>query len=145
LQFWSLSVSALKSAFAALIALVMPASALAEDEAQLAAVLSYADWCASCRVVDAKMEAVRAQRAFDGVRFLTVDYTHRNTRSYFAQADAAGVGAAMRAHFQTRIRTGMVLLIDVENGAVIGEIRRDATLDEITYELWRAAAEAGSS
>ncbi len=136
---------ALKSAFAALIVLVAPAAAAGEDEARLAVVLSYADWCASCRVMDRKVAEIRSRRSFEGVRFMTLDYTNRDRETYFAQADAVDLGGAVRAHFGPRVRTGMLLLIDLDEGDVVGEIRRDATPADITYEIWRAEAQARAS
>jgi len=140
---WSLPVTALmKSVLAALVVLLWPTACFAEDEARLAAVLSYADWCASCRVLDPKIEEARAETRFEGVRFVTLDYTDRQPDAYFDQADAAEVGAAVRVHFSDRIRTGMLLLIDLDDGQVVGEVRRDASVQDLTYQIWRAAAQA---
>ena len=130
-------------------ALAAPA-ALAEDgayaaeagDARLAAVLSYADWCGSCRVLDPKINAVREASGFDGVAFVRLDYTQRSDDAYFAAADAAGVGEAVRAKFNAGIKTGMVLLIDIDDAEIVGEIRRDDSEEAITDAIEAAAAEA---
>ncbi len=132
----------IKSVFLAVILSVLPASAFAEDEARLAAVLSYADWCASCQVLDPKLEEVRAAGPIEGVRFVRLDYTDRTSANYFAQADEAGVGSAVRGHFQRGVRTGMLLLIDLDDGEVVGDVRRTATVEEIQAALRSAAADA---
>ena len=120
----------------------LPASALAEDDARLAAVLSYADWCASCQVLDPKLEEVRANAPIEGVRYVTLDYTDRVAEDYFAQADDAGVGDVVRAHFANGVRTGMLLLIDIDDGQIVGQVRRGDTVSDITAALRAAAAGA---
>ena len=132
----------IKSVILAFCLSLLPASALAEEEARLAAVLSYADWCASCQVLDPKLDDVRAAGPIDGVRFVRLDYTDRVADAYFAQADAAGVGDVIRAHFEGGVRTGMLLLIDLDDGEVVGDVRRAATVSEIETALRSAAADA---
>ena len=132
----------IKSVLLAIALSLLPASAPAEDENRLAAVLSYADWCASCQVLDPKLDEVRASGPVEGVRFVTLDYTDRSAGDYFAQADATGVGPVVRAHFEGGVRTGMLLLIDLDDGEIVGDIRRDADVEEIETALRSAAADA---
>ena len=132
----------IKSVVFAFILSLLPASALAEDEARIAAVLSYADWCASCQVLDPKLEEARASGPIEGVRFVTLDYTDRVADNYFAQADEAGVGPVVRDHFRGGVRTGMLLLIDLNDGEVVGDLRRSATVEDIKTTLRSAAADA---
>ncbi|MEM8937221.1 MAG: thioredoxin family protein, partial [Pseudomonadota bacterium] len=47
------------------------------ENARVLAVLSYADWCGNCKVLDPKIKAAQAANAFDGVEFVTLDYTAR--------------------------------------------------------------------
>ncbi len=130
-----------KLALVALAFIAAPVTASAQDDARLAAVLSYADWCASCRVLEPKVEEARAETSFEGVEFMRLDYTARDDDAYFAQANNSVIETAVRNHFGSRVRTGMLLLIDLDDGAVVGEVRRDATVQDITYQIWSAAAD----
>ncbi|MEO1040387.1 MAG: thioredoxin family protein [Pseudomonadota bacterium] len=139
------------SAIALTAASLVAPSAFAEDaayaqaeasETRLAVVLSYADWCGSCRVIDPKLEAIRTDNAFDGVQFVRLDYTERSDEAYFAAADAAGVGEAVRAKFDDQIKTGLVLLIDLDDASITSELRRDHTEAQMIEAIESAAAEA---
>ncbi len=129
-------------ALTALTLLATSTVASAQEEPRLAAVISYADWCASCRVLEPKVDEARAGARFEGVEFIRLDYTARDAGSYFAQANNTAIADAIRNHFNNRVRTGMLLLVDIDDGTVVGEIRRDASVQDITYQIWSAAADA---
>lgn len=121
---------------------ITPAAKLAPaEEARLVAVLSYADWCGSCRVLDPKLAGLRADPP-EGVHIVTLDYTARDADAFFAAADAAGVGETVRARFEGGVKTGMLLLIDRDDATVIGEIKKDMTEAEIVDTVTTAAAAA---
>mgnify|MGYP001804831829 CR=1 FL=1 len=42
------------------------------EDTKLLAVMSYADWCGSCKALDPKVKAVQASNTFDGVAFKRV-------------------------------------------------------------------------
>lgn len=122
------------------------ASAIPMDDAKVVAVLSYADWCGSCKALDPKIEAVRAAQIFDGVVFARIDYTDRDADAFFASADALGAKSAFEGEFATdtgdsfKIKTGKLYLISTETGNIIARV--DKTMDEaaITAAITDAAA-----
>ena len=69
---------------------VKAVTAPAEDT-QVLAVLSYASWCGSCKVLDPKIETVRAANDFEGVEFFALDYSARDEAAYFADAETLGI------------------------------------------------------
>ncbi len=110
------------------------------EETKIAAVLSYADWCTSCKILDPKLKAVQAGAPIDGVGYLTIDYTERDQDAFFATADAAGVGGAVRAFYADEIKTGILLLVDMSTGDVVADIRKSMSEEEIRTSLETAAA-----
>nr|WP_070958890.1 thioredoxin family protein [Hyphomonas sp. Mor2] len=98
------------------------------EDARVLAVLSYADWCGSCKALDPKVQAVQAANTFEGVEFATIDYTSRNADAFFADAETLGVGDTMRSTFGDKIKTGRLYLINLDSGEVISTI--DKSMDE---------------
>lgn len=98
------------------------------EDTKILAVLSYADWCGSCKALDPKVKAVQAANSFSGVEFATIDYTSRDVDAFFADAETLGVAEAMRATFPEKIKTGRLYLVDLDTGAVVSSI--DKSMDE---------------
>lgn len=98
------------------------------EDTKVLAVLSYADWCGSCKALDPKIKAVQAANPFDGVEFATIDYTSRSADAFFADAETLGVGETMRATFGDSIKTGRLYLVDLDTGDVISTV--DKSMDE---------------
>ena len=115
---------------------------VAAEDSRLVAVLSYADWCGSCKILEPKVEAVQASGAVEGVSFLTLDYTDRDVEAIFAAADAAGVGEAVRAQFAQSVKTGIMLLVDRDDKKVVSVVKKEMTNDEIAAAIQAAAAAA---
>ena len=115
---------------------------VATEDSRLVAVLSYADWCSSCKILEPKVETVQASGAVEGVSFLTLDYTDRDVEAIFAAADAAGVGEAVRAHFAQSVTTGIMLLVDRDDKKVVSVVKKEMTNDEIAAAIQAAAAAA---
>lgn len=99
-------------------------------ETKTKAVLVYADWCSSCKILDPKIKAVQAMGPIPGVEFVTLDYTDKNADNFYAQAAAAGVEAAVRAELDGAIKTGWLLLVDVDDARVLSKVTKadDAAL-----------------
>ena len=116
-------------------------SALAE-ETRLAAVLVYADWCGSCKVLDPKLEAAKAEGPIDGIEYIVLDYTARDDTAFFANADALGIGAPIRAKLDGSIKTGILLLVDVDDSKIVGDLRKELSTTDIRNALVEAAASA---
>lgn len=110
------------------------------EDTKVLAVLSYADWCGSCKALDPKVKAVQAANSFDGVEFATIDYTSRDADAFFADAETLGVAGAMRATFPDKVKTGRMYLVNMDTGEVISTV--DKSMDEaaITAAITEAAS-----
>ena len=98
------------------------------EDVRVLAVLSYADWCGSCKALDPKVKAVQAANTFDGVEFAKIDYTSRDADAFFADAETLGIGETMREEFGDKIKTGRLYLVDLDTGNVISTV--DKSMDE---------------
>ena len=116
-------------------------SQAAVEEARLVAALSYADWCGSCQTLDPKIQEARAGGDL-GAAFVTLDYTARDKDAFFAAADAAGVGDAVRGKYAEAIKTGQLLLIDVDDAKIVSVVTKDMSVEEIAAAVKDAAAGA---
>lgn len=113
-----------------------------EADTRLAAVLIYADWCSSCKVLDPKIQEAKAQGHIDGVQFVQLDYTRRDAEAMFAQADALGVGDAVRAQLSAEVKTGILLLVDIDDKTVVDDLRKELSADDIRARIQSAASAA---
>ena len=100
-------------------------------DVQLAAVLLYADWCGSCHILDPKVKAVRENEIFDNTKFVILDFTKRDAESFFAQADAAEIGAPVRAYLGDTVKTGLLLLVDLDEGKVVQTLTKELSEADI--------------
>lgn len=98
------------------------------EDTRIIAVLSYADWCGSCKALDPKVKAAQATNTFDGVEFFTLDFTDRDETTFFQGAATLGVEDTLRATFPKTIKTGKLYLIDRESGDIVATI--DKSMDE---------------
>lgn len=142
--------NSLLAAVAVLLASIVPLSACADPDrsageasrpvaaSQVAAIRVYADWCPNCRALDPKLEAVAVSQDWGGVSFVRIDYTNRDKEAVFAEADRLGVGEAVRTQFASGIKTGLLLLVDVESQTVVDLITHKETEAEIVDRI-RAA------
>ncbi len=111
-------------------------------DARLAAVLVYADWCSSCKIIDPKIQAAKEQGPINGVSFVTLDYTKRDVDGFFTQADTLGVGEAIRGQLNGDVTTGILLLVDLDDKKVVADLRKELSAEEIRAAIERAAANA---
>lgn len=95
------------------------------------AVLIYADWCGSCKVLDPKVKKVQSMGTLPGVEFVTLDYTAKDADEFYAQADAAGVGSAVKTYLDGTIKTGQLLLVDLDDQKVVGKVTKTLEPAEI--------------
>jgi len=102
------------------------------------AVLIYADWCSSCKVLDPKLKEVKALGPMPGLEYVTLDYTNKDTSDFYAQADAAGVGEAVRLYLDGTISTGVLLLVDVDDKKVVKKVTKTFETKEIAKAMKEA-------
>lgn len=114
--------------------------AAASMDAKTKAVLVYADWCGSCKVLDPKIKAAQAMGPISGLEFVTLDYTNKDANAFYAQAEAAGVGPAITAHLGGTVKTGQLLLVDIDDQIVRGTVTKTLEPNEIVLALRDALA-----
>jgi thiol-disulfide isomerase/thioredoxin len=105
------------------------------EDTQILAVLSYASWCGSCKVLDPKVETVRAANDFEGVEFFALDYSAKDEAAYFADAETLGIAETMREVFPERIKTGQLYLIDRSSRDVISTVTKSMSEAEIVAAI----------
>ncbi|WP_162143791.1 TlpA family protein disulfide reductase [Hellea balneolensis] len=99
------------------------------------AVLVYADWCGSCKVLDPKIQKVQEMGPMPGLEFVTLDYTAKDAEAFYAQAEAAGVSEAVKAYLDGTIKTGQLLLVDLDDQKVVGRVTKTLEPAEIVTAL----------
>jgi len=113
--------------------------AVADSEAirnaKMKAVLVYADWCSSCKVLDPAIMKARDLSPMPGVEFVVLDYTEKNETDFYAQAEAAGIEPAIRTYLDGTVKTGLLLLVDVDDGKVIQKITKADTAPAILSKI----------
>lgn len=108
--------------------------------AKTKAVLIYAKWCGSCKILDPKIKDVQSQVSIPSLEFVTLDYTDKDPYAFYAQAEAAGVGEAVRNYFDGTIKTGQLLLIDVDDKTVLSKVTKTSNPAEILASIKEAVA-----
>ena len=109
------------------------------EDTRVVAAMSHADWCGSCKALDPKIEAVRADNSFDGVQFLALDYTERDADAFYAMAAEAGIEQTIRTRFQDGVKTGFVMLIDLDTGEILAELNKDMNEADMAAVIKMAA------
>lgn len=112
------------------------------SDTRLAAVLVYAKWCGSCKILDPKLQTAKAEGPIDGLQYFVLDYTDRDEEAFFASADTLGIGAPIRAELGDSVTTGILLLIDIDDGKIVGDLRKKLSPTEIRSAMVEAAASA---
>ena len=115
-------------------------SKAAIEDARVAAVLLRADWCSSCKIMEPKLDVVKAQGPIDGLAYVTLDYTDRDKTALYVSADDLGVGAAIYSYLEGDVTTGIVLLVDLATNEVVGDLRKSLTEVELRTAMATAAA-----
>lgn len=109
-------------------------------ETKTKAVLLYADWCGSCKVLDPAIKEAQALDPLPGVEFVVLNYTDKDKTNFYAQAQAAGVETAVRTYLDGKVKTGLLLLVDVDDKKVIDGITKKDTASVILAKIKSAVA-----
>ena len=113
------------------------------EEAKVIAVLSYAQWCASCKILTPKINKLRADYEAKGMVFVSLDFTDKDISAFYAEAAKDGVEAPVRNYFNGGIITGRLMLLSPEGEMLTRPVNMNHTPDEIRARFDKALAKAG--
>lgn len=112
------------------------------ESARIAAVLIKADWCSSCKIIEPKLAAAKAQGDIAGLEHLAIDYTDRNKETFYANAAKLGVAEPINSYLEGDVKTGIILLIDTDTNEVVADLRKELSEEELRMKMLEAAARA---
>ncbi len=118
-----------------------PKAESAKRTATVRALIFHADWCASCKALAPKLEAVKKEYGNRPIEFITLDLTNGETTAVAA--------ATMDAHELTEIfeqnqgKTGYVALVDGK-GKILAKLQADHTAAEMRTALNQSLAAAAA-
>ena len=75
-----------------------------------------------------------------GLDFVTLDYSDKNSDSFYAQAEAAGVGDAIKTYLAGTIKTGQLLLVDMDDQKVLSKVTKTFEASDIETAMKEAVA-----
>ncbi len=96
------------------------------------ALVFYADWCPSCKVLGPKVEQVRPEFKDKAILWVTIDQSDKQSKQ--AEYLAAALGAA-DLWKDNGGKTGFVLLIDAKTRSVVGKLMYDQEPEQIRQTL----------
>lgn len=115
----------------------------AKMDTKVVAVMTYADWCGSCKILDPKITAMQAAMEKQGVKFVKLDYTDKDADRFYAQAKAAGVESAMRTALDGNIKTGRLYLVPTGSDSAVAMVDKTTTPAQIKDKMMMALKAAG--
>lgn len=110
-----------------------------EGSPALYVVKVHADWCGSCKALAPVLEEVRETLASKPVLFLELDVTDE---ARTAQARLLSVALGIEDHLKANNKTGLVLLINPEDKALIETLTRENSAAEMVGKIEGYLAEA---
>ncbi len=109
-------------------------------ETKTKAVLIYADWCGSCKTLDPKINEVKSKETIPGLEYVTLDFTDKKAENFYKQAEAAGVREAVETYLAGKIKTGQLVLVDMDDQKVLGKVTKTFEHSEIITALTEAVS-----
>jgi len=114
--------------------IAMAEEAPQSEKPEQMAVLFYADWCGSCKVLDPRIEEVRSELGEDTkTLFVTFDLTDPATRAQTAMlAESLGLGSVYEEY---GAKTGFLLVIDANDKKVLQKLTKADEVETIRTHL----------
>lgn len=110
-----------------------------EGSPALYVVKVHADWCGSCKALAPVLEEVRETLAAESVLFLELDVTDE---ARTAQARLLASALGIEDHLKANNKTGLVLLIDPSDKALLETLTRKNSAEEMVGKIEGHIAEA---
>ncbi|MDJ0917996.1 MAG: thioredoxin domain-containing protein [Woeseiaceae bacterium] len=131
----------------ALILTALPIAAISKeaDKPEVLAVLFYADWCGSCKILDPEVTKARSEADLDRqpVVFVRLDLTDETTR-YQAGLLASSLGLE-EVYADYGSGTGFMLLVDADSKAVLATLRKSMDAAVIADQILGSIKAASSA
>ncbi|MDJ0761245.1 MAG: thioredoxin domain-containing protein [Woeseiaceae bacterium] len=118
-----------------LAALSSAAMAKESDKPELLAVMFYADWCGSCKILDPEVTKARSDADLDNqpVVFVRLDLTDATTR-YQSGLLASSLGLE-EVFADYGSATGFMLLVDADSKAVLATLKKSMDAAAIADQI----------
>jgi thiol-disulfide isomerase/thioredoxin len=112
------------------------ATAAEPVEPKVVGLMFFADTCASCKVLDPKIQAVKGEFVEQPILFATFDHSNAVTKAQAAMLAAAlGVGDVYKAQQKA---SGFLILVDPKTKQPIAKLTRDMSEEHIKTEINKA-------
>ena len=109
-----------------------------EGSPALYVVKVHADWCGSCKALAPVLGEVRETLAAEPVLFIELDVTDEDRT---AQARLLAAALGIEDHLKANNKTGLVLLIDSSDKALLETLTRKNSADEMVGKIEGRIAE----
>ena len=112
-----------------------------DERPRLVAAMFRSSWCASCRIIEPRIEDVREDYEDAAVEFIRFDFTLGRRGGLRERAEEAGISEVF---LELEGRTGFMLLIDRETGQVFEAITTAYDRENIRAALdrWLAVTDS---
>ncbi|MGF1657097.1 MAG: hypothetical protein ACFCU3_08985 [Verrucomicrobiales bacterium] len=112
------------------------AAAEQAQKPQVIGLMLYSDTCASCQVLDPKIEAAKADFKDQALLFATLDHSNDGSKQQASLlAHALGLGELYKAQEKA---SGFMLLVNAESGEVLATLTRDMSDEDIKAAFTKA-------
>ncbi len=103
--------------------------AMEPAQPKVVGLMFYSDTCASCKILDPKIQTVKKDYVAKPILFATLDHSNEGSKNQAALlADSLGLGKVYAAQEKA---SGFLLLVNPKSGEIITKLTRDMSEDEI--------------